>query len=81
VTKAIPISGSGAGYVADGFDVAFGHGSLWVHTFRGGMLWRIDPRTGKTLATIRLRPESTSLNAASSSIAAGAGGVWVAVSG
>jgi hypothetical protein len=45
------------------------------------MLWRIDPRTGKTLATIRLRPESTSLNAASSSIAAGAGGVWVAVSG
>jgi YVTN family beta-propeller protein len=52
-------------------DVAVGEGSVWV---TGDMVdrrvWRLEPRTGRILATIRLP-------VAPRTIAAGSGGVWI----
>ena len=55
--------------------MAVGEGSVWVatnHYPEGGHLFRIDPRTNRVVATIRIgnRPQG---------IAAGQGAVWVAV--
>jgi streptogramin lyase len=52
-------------------DIAVGDGAVWVSTARG-QLDRIDPATGRVVATIALPAETTG------GVAAGAGGVWVA---
>ena len=65
-------------------DVALGGGSLWANGFTSGIVYRIEPRTGRTVSTVRLTSDDTRApaqgSAASPSIAAGAGGVWVTVS-
>jgi YVTN family beta-propeller protein len=49
--------------------VAAGEGAVWV--VGGQTLWRVNPRTGRLVATIRL-------DFAPADVAAGAGGVWLA---
>ena len=53
---------------------ALGEGSVWVASWDEGSVTRIDPESGKVLATIPVAE-----NAIPASIAVGAGGVWVDV--
>ena len=60
---------------------AVGYGSVWRYDVPSGTLMRFDPRTGELDALVRLMPagnESGLLYV--TSIAAGAGGVWVTLS-
>ena len=57
----------------DPVDVAVGSGSVWVVNRRTRTVQRIDPATGRTVATIPLGNSPIA-------VAVGAGAVWVAVS-
>jgi YVTN family beta-propeller protein len=55
-------------------DFVFGAGSLWA--VDGGYVTRLDPATGKILATIRVGSQGTAGYEATSDIAFGEGAVW-----
>jgi YVTN family beta-propeller protein len=60
--------------------VALDSGAVWWIGADSGYVWRVDPRTGKIVSTIRLTPPVDSFGDFEPfGIAAGAGGVWVTV--
>jgi virginiamycin B lyase len=54
-----------------------GFGSLWIPTCGEGAVHRVDPETGKVVATILVTPSDF----AETSVGAGEGGVWVVADG
>jgi len=59
---------------------AAGYGSVWRHDVPSGTLMRFDPGTGDLDALIRLLPARERASVYVTSIAAGAGGLWVTLS-
>ena len=61
---------------------AVGYGSLWRHNSPSGDLLRFDPETGKVSGAIRVSPEPPmdGRGLIPTSVAAGAGSVWITVS-
>jgi YVTN family beta-propeller protein len=60
--------------------VALASGAVWWIGGDSGIVWRVDPHTGKIVSTIRLTPPVDSFGDFEPfGIAAGAGGVWVTV--
>jgi streptogramin lyase len=59
---------------------AVGYGSVWRHDVPSGTLMRFDPGSGELDALVRILPAGDRALAYVTSIAAGAGGVWVTVS-
>jgi streptogramin lyase len=57
----------------------YAKGSLWWNDAREGVVLRFDPESGKILSSVRVAPESDRERFDSSSIATGAGAVWVTV--
>jgi YVTN family beta-propeller protein len=57
----------------DPLGIAVREGAVWVANHASGTVSRIDPKTGKVVATIGVGPNPTQ-------VVAGAGGVWVTVS-
>jgi sugar lactone lactonase YvrE/predicted Ser/Thr protein kinase len=60
---------------------AVGYGSLWRHDSPSGNLLRFDPETGKVSGAIRISPEPPmdGRGLIPTSVAAGAGSVWITV--
>ena len=59
---------------------AVGYGSVWRHDVPSGTLMRFDPGTSALDALVRLLPARERASVYVTSIAAGAGGVWVTLS-
>jgi len=59
--------------------VRYGHHSVWWNDAREGVVLRFDPDSGKIMSSIRVAPGSGRDRFHSSSIATGAGAVWVTV--
>jgi streptogramin lyase len=59
---------------------AVGYGSVWRHDVPSGTLMRFDPATADLDALVRLLPARERASVYVTSIAAGAGGIWVTLS-
>jgi virginiamycin B lyase len=59
--------------------LAVGEGSVWWNGYLDGTVRRVDPATGKIVATVRVTPAGFQSDRVPLAIAAGAGGVWVTV--
>jgi streptogramin lyase len=60
--------------------LAVGEGAVWWNGGNSGTVWRVDPKTRKIDATVRVTPPLESFSDfVPFGIAAGAGGVWVTV--
>ena len=57
----------------------YAKGSLWWNDAHEGVVLRFDPESGKIVSSVRVAPESDRERFNSSSIATGAGAVWVTV--
>jgi serine/threonine protein kinase len=61
------------------FGIAVGEDSVWWNGYLDGTVRRVDPATGKIVATVRVTPAAFQSERVPLAIAAGAGGVWVTV--
>jgi YVTN family beta-propeller protein len=78
--RAPRIRGSASAEVSFSGDFALGDGDLWWNGGAAGTVWRVDPGSGRIESTIRItRPLLSFADSHPHGIAAGAGGVWVAV--
>src|SRR5262249_22625432 len=66
-----------SGYGGPGGDVAVGAGSIWVSDPHSSVVSRVDPRSGRIVASIPLGSPNESTGAAP--IVVGGGSVWVAL--
>jgi DNA-binding beta-propeller fold protein YncE len=68
---------------AEGGRFAVGYGALWRHDVPTGAVIRFDSRTGRVAGTIRVTPPPNAMfeveHLTPTAVAAGAGGIWVAV--
>jgi streptogramin lyase len=60
--------------------IAVGRGAVWWIGGDSGIIWRVDPRTGKIVSSTRLTPPVDSFGDFEPfGLAVGNGGVWVTV--
>ena len=75
MTTTIPSPTPAAAYALDE-SIAFGNGALWWSGSGTGTLWRVDPRTARIVATIRVASAGYEHPFG---IATGEGAVWVTI--